>query len=113
MATQAFCFHLNFIYGCNPNLVKKIKKPVFDARPTDEEIRDILQFSQIDCDKIHLIRLDDVENSHQKTAKKCENQTYIKEQLNQFYDIFRISCHFVKHIDWTSIKWQHRLSAFT
>ena len=43
--------------------------------------------SQIDCDKIHLIRLDDVENSHQKTAKKCENQTYIKEQLNQFYDI--------------------------
>ncbi len=54
---------------------------------TDEEIRDILQFSQIDCDKIHLIRLDDVENSHQKTAKKCENQTYIKEQLKQFYDI--------------------------
>ncbi|MHA2341208.1 MAG: MutS-related protein [Candidatus Hodarchaeales archaeon] len=54
---------------------------------TDEEIRDILQFSQIDCDKIHLIRLDDVENSHQNIAKKCENQTYIQGQLRQFYDI--------------------------
>jgi len=54
---------------------------------TDKEIMDILQFSQIDCDKIHLIRLDDADNSHQKTAKKCENQTYIKEQLNMFYDI--------------------------
>ena len=54
---------------------------------SDEEIKDILQFSQIDCDKIHMIRLDDVDNSHQSVAKKCENQTYIKEQLNQFYDI--------------------------
>ena len=30
LATQSFCFHLNFIHGCNPNLVKKIKYPLFD-----------------------------------------------------------------------------------
>ena len=54
---------------------------------TPEEIKDVIQFSQIDCEKIHLINLNDGENMHQKVAKKCENQTYLKEQLKQFYDI--------------------------
>ena len=31
LATQAFCFHLNFIHGCNPNLVEKIKPPLFST----------------------------------------------------------------------------------
>ena len=70
-----------FYSSYNPNEILVIYET------TDEEIHDILQFSQIDCDKIHLIRLDDIENSHQKTAIRCENQTYIKEQLKQFYDI--------------------------
>jgi len=70
-----------FYSSYNPNEIMVIYET------TDEEIRDILQFSQIECDKIHLIRLDDIENSHQKIAKKCENQTFIKEQLKQFYDI--------------------------
>ena len=54
---------------------------------TPEEIKDVIQFSQIDCEKIHLINLNDGENMHQKVAKKCENQTYLKEQLKQFYNI--------------------------
>jgi DNA mismatch repair protein MutS len=70
-----------FYSSYNPNEILVIYET------NDDEIRDILQFSQIDCDKIHLIRLDDTENSHQKIAKKCENQTFIKEQLKQFYDI--------------------------
>ena len=70
-----------FYSSYNPNEILVIYET------SDEEIKDILQFSQIDCDKIHMIRLDDVNNSHQSVAKKCENQTYIKEQLNQFYDI--------------------------
>jgi len=53
---------------------------------SDEEIKDILQFSQIDCEKIHMIRLDDVDNSHHEASKRCEKQTYIKDQLYQFYD---------------------------
>jgi len=70
-----------FYSSYNPNEILVIYET------SDEEMKDILQFSQIDCEKIHMIRLDDKENSHQLTAKKCENQTYIKEQLNQFYDI--------------------------
>jgi DNA mismatch repair protein MutS len=58
---------------------------IYETSP--EEIKDIIQFSQIDCDKIHLINLNNKENSHQNTAKNCENQTYIKEQLSQFYNI--------------------------
>jgi len=54
---------------------------------TDAEIKDILQFSQIDCEKIHLINLDDKDNSHQLAAKNCENQVYVKNQLMQFYEI--------------------------
>ena len=29
LATQAFCFLLNFIYAHNPHLTKKIKEPIF------------------------------------------------------------------------------------
>ena len=29
LATQAFCFLLNFIYAHNPNLIKKLKEPLF------------------------------------------------------------------------------------
>jgi DNA mismatch repair protein MutS len=54
---------------------------------SESEIKDILQFSQIECDKIHLINIKDEENMHQIAAKNCENQVYIKEQLMQFYDI--------------------------
>jgi DNA mismatch repair protein MutS len=54
---------------------------------TDAEIKDILQFSQIDCEKIHLINLEDKDNSHQLAAKNCENQVYVKNQLMQFYEI--------------------------
>jgi DNA mismatch repair protein MutS len=70
-----------FYSSYNPNEVLVIYET------SDEEIKDILQFSQIDCEKIHKIRLGDKDNSHHKTANKCENQTYIKAQLNQFYDI--------------------------
>jgi len=83
-------------YFHNPTTFDEIERFYSSYNPSEilviyetsqEEIKDILQFSQIDCDKIHMIRLDDVDNSHQSIAKKCENQTYIKEQLNQFYDI--------------------------
>lgn len=61
---------------------------------TDAEIKDILQFSQIDCEKIHLINLEDKDNSHQLAAKNCENQVYVKNQLMQFYEIldYNIFC---------------------
>ena len=70
-----------FYSSYNPNEILVIYET------SDEEMKDILQFSQIDCEKIHMIRLDDKNNSHESAAKRCENQTYIKEQLNQFYDI--------------------------
>jgi DNA mismatch repair protein MutS len=54
---------------------------------SDEEIKDILQFSQIECEKIHMVQVGDANNSHHDAVKKCEKQTYIKEQIKQFYDI--------------------------
>jgi DNA mismatch repair protein MutS len=50
-----------------------------------QEINDILQFSQIDCKKIHLINIKDKEGSYYSIVKNCENQQYITELLHTFY----------------------------
>ena len=51
-----------------------------------QEIKDILQFSQIDCKKIHLIDTKDKDGSYFKIVKNCENQQYITELLHTFYN---------------------------
>ena len=70
-----------FYSSYNPNEILVVYET------TEQEIKDILQFSQINCDKIHLINVNDTENSHHKLVKNCDNQTFIKEQLNHFYEI--------------------------
>ena len=56
---------------------------------SENKVDDIIEFSSIDCTKIHKIILSDKENINQSTMKKfaknAEKQTYQREIINRFY----------------------------
>ena len=90
---KSFMFEFSEKYFHNPTTFNEIERFYSIHSPNEviiihsgyENINDVIQFSSIDCQTIHIISLDDEKDPRNKQAKNCEKQIYQQKLLETFY----------------------------
>ena len=90
----SYMFQYREEYFRNPTTFDEIERFYSSYNPSEviiisnqklEEINEIINFSQIDCDTIHKISTIDETSVYYKEVNNCEKQTYQQEILEKYY----------------------------
>ena len=91
----SYMFQFREEYFRNPTTFDEIERFYSSYNPSEviiisnqskEEINEIINFSQIDCDTIHKISTINENSVYYKEVNNCEKQTYQQEILEKYYN---------------------------
>lgn len=70
-----------FYSSYNPNEI------IIISNNSKKEIKEIINFTQIDCETIHIISREENDTPYNDLVEKCDSQKYQKEILEKFYNV--------------------------